>query len=133
MNHEDYKVLAKVRFDRAKELVHEAELLIEDNAYKSANNRAYYAIEKTINGLLALSDVTVKTHKGCILQFNELYVKSKSTPFNREDFKSALKAERIRSISDYDDFYIANKSETLQQIHFAKSFLEKAYTFFENL
>lgn len=58
MNHEDYKVLAKVRFERAKELVHEAELLIEDNAYKS---------------------------------------------------------------------------ETLQQIHFAKSFLEKAYTFFENL
>lgn len=46
MNHEDYKVLAKVRFERAKELVHEAELLIEDNAYKSANNRAYYAIEK---------------------------------------------------------------------------------------
>jgi uncharacterized protein (UPF0332 family) len=133
MNHEDYKVLAKVRFERANELVHEAELLIEDNAYKSANNRAYYAIEKTINGLLALSDITVKTHKGCILQFSELYVKSQHTPFDREDFKSALKAERIRSISDYDDFYIANKAETLQQIHFAKTFLEKAYTFFENL
>lgn len=28
MNHEDYTILARVRFERAKELVHEAELLM---------------------------------------------------------------------------------------------------------
>ena len=38
MNHEDYTILAKVRFERANELVHEAELLIEDNAYTFFEN-----------------------------------------------------------------------------------------------
>ena len=46
--------LAKARLDRAKELINDAEMLLEKESYKSANNRAYYAIEKTINSLLSL-------------------------------------------------------------------------------
>ena len=132
MDEELKKSLAQARLDRAKELIDEAEQLINNESYKSANNRAYYAIEKTINGLLALSEVTVKTHKGCIIQFNELLVKDDTTPFDREDFVAAINAERIRNVSDYDDFYIANKKESINQVEFAKKLYRKAIKFYES-
>ena len=48
-----YFILAKVRMERAEELLTESKLLLEKEAYKSANNRAFYAIEKVLKGLLA--------------------------------------------------------------------------------
>lgn len=54
MEKEYYEALAKVRLERAKELLQEAKDLLEKDAYKSANNRAYYAIEKSLNALLAI-------------------------------------------------------------------------------
>ncbi|MBQ7077281.1 MAG: HEPN domain-containing protein [Lachnospiraceae bacterium] len=132
MEDEMKKALAQARFDRAKELIEESETLIINESYKSANNRAYYAIEKTINGLLALLEVSVKTHKGCIVQFNELFVKDGKTPFDREDFVAAINAERIRNVSDYDDFYIANKKESIEQVEFAKKLYKKAVEFYES-
>ena len=46
-------ILAKLRLDRARELLTESQELLEKGAYKSANNRAFYAIEKSIKALLA--------------------------------------------------------------------------------
>ena len=46
MDREYYLALAKARMDRADELLMESRLLLEKNAYKSSNNRAFYAIEK---------------------------------------------------------------------------------------
>lgn len=74
MNQEYYNALATVRLDRAKELVVESEELLEKEAYKSANNRAFYAIEKSIKALLALKKTDVLTHNGALKQFNFLYI-----------------------------------------------------------
>lgn len=43
-----YVALAQARIERADELICEAIKLLEDGAYKSANNRAYYAIGKRL-------------------------------------------------------------------------------------
>lgn len=48
MDKEYFDALAKVRLDRARELIEEAKDLLEKGSYKSANNRAFYAIEKYI-------------------------------------------------------------------------------------
>lgn len=53
MDNEYYMALAKVRMERAKELINEAKELLDREAYKSANNRAFYAIEKSVKALLA--------------------------------------------------------------------------------
>lgn len=53
MDEERYQALALVRLDRAKELYFEAKELVSMDCYKSANNRAFYAIEKCIKALLA--------------------------------------------------------------------------------
>ncbi len=51
MDRQYYIALAMVRLTRAEELITEAKNLLETEAYKSANNRAYYAIEKCVKAL----------------------------------------------------------------------------------
>ena len=51
MDKEQGMILAKLRLDRAKELVKESQELLDKGSYKSANNRAFYAIEKSIKAI----------------------------------------------------------------------------------
>lgn len=126
MDENNYIDLAKARIERAKELLEDAEMLLERGSYASANNRAYYALEKTCNGLLASEKIPSKSHRGVISQFNRYFVSNDETPFNSEDYKIVARAETIRSKSDYDDFYIANKDETKLLISNARIFIAKA-------
>ena len=117
--------LAKVRLERAEELLSEAKNLLEQGSYKSANNRAYYAIEKALNALLAVQGIESSTHNGCLKQFNYHYVHNGDGTFTSEDYRIAAMAEQIRNVSDYDDFYIANKSESKEQVDNAEYLLGK--------
>ena len=126
MDERDYKSLVSVRFDRAKELYSEAKELVKLDCYKSANNRAFYAIEKCIKALLATRQLDVETHNGAISQFNLLFIHQENTAFTKADYQKIAKADRIRNASDYDDFYIVNKEETKELLEFVKDFLRKA-------
>lgn len=55
MDKEYYDSLVQVRLDRARELLTDAVALLEKGSYKSANNRAFYAIEKSVKALLEQS------------------------------------------------------------------------------
>lgn len=44
---------------------------------------------------------------------------------DREDYQKIAKAEQIRNVSDYDDFYIASREEAKQQIDNAKYIVDK--------
>lgn len=48
MNTENMKDLAAVRFDKAKELLSDAESLLGIESYSSANNRAFYVSNDVI-------------------------------------------------------------------------------------
>lgn len=132
MDENNYIDLAKARIARAKELLEDAELLLEKGSFASANNRAYYALEKTCNGLLASAHVPSKSHRGVILQFNQYFVSDDASPFDLEDYKIVARAETIRSKSDYDDFYIANKEETKLLIENASKFIKKSEEYLDN-
>ncbi|MCM1123355.1 MAG: HEPN domain-containing protein [Eubacterium sp.] len=125
MDENYYDSLVTVRFERAKELYCEAVELVNMDSYKSANNRAFYAIEKCIKALLATRQIDVETHNGAVSQFNLLFIHQEDTFFTRNDYQKIAKADRIRSASDYDDFYIVNKDETKELLEFVKDFLEK--------
>lgn len=131
MDQEYYNALATVRLERAKELLAEAEGLLERGAYKSANNRAFYAIEKSIKALLALEKTDVQTHSGALKQFNFLYIFKGDGTFSQEDYRMISKAEQIRNASDYDDFYVASKEETKQQVENAKKIVVKVQQYIE--
>lgn len=75
MDKETYDALAKARLERAKELLDESKTLLESDKYKSANNRAFYAIEKSIKSLLASKEIDADSHIGCLRQFNVHFIK----------------------------------------------------------
>lgn len=126
MDDNNYINLAIARIERAKELLGDAELLSEKESYASANNRAYYALEKACMALLSSEKILTKSHRGVITQFNQCFVSNDKTPFAAEDYKIVARAETIRSKSDYDDFYVANKDETLLLIKNTGAFIRKA-------
>lgn len=53
MNNDNMRDLALVRYERSKELLDEAKTLLENESYKSANNRAFYSAEKAVKAVLA--------------------------------------------------------------------------------
>lgn len=132
MKSENIFDLALVRLDRAKELILEAETLLEKESFKSANNRAYYATEKALKSLLALKGKDSKTHNGVIILFDDYYVRDKNEYFDRSDLKIIRNMEKIRNASDYDDFYIAGKAECKKQVCNAKKIIEKVERYLQS-
>ena len=125
MDKETYDALAKVRIERAKELLEEAKTLLEAGKYKSANNRAFYSIEKSMKALLASKEIDADSHNGCLRQFNVHFIKDGIGGFGSGDYKRVADAQRIRNNSDYDDFYIASKEEASKQIENAQYIFDK--------
>lgn len=79
--------LAVARLERANELFEEAEELLNKSKYKSANNRAFFAIEKCMKALLAVKNKDAKTHNGCLKQFNIHFIKEGNDGFNTAGYK----------------------------------------------
>lgn len=110
----NYKDVALYKMERAKDELETARILFDAGKYKAANNRAYYACFHAINGVLALEPIAFKRHKDVLAYFNKQYVHSEIFP--REIGRKISKLEIIRHKSDYDDFYIAGRSDALEQI-----------------
>ena len=62
-------------------------------------------------------------------QFNFLFIYKGDGTFTSEDYQKIARAEQIRNASDYDDFYIASKEETKQQVENAKYMVEKVLAY----
>ena len=115
--------LVRYRIDTAKSDLQSANILLKENEYRGANNRAYYAIYHAISAVHALDGKSYKRHKETLANFNKDYVKTEIFPktFGRR----IAWAEEIRHASDYDDFYIATKEKAEEQIMTAKELIEQ--------
>ena len=109
------------RLETAQNDLKSARVLLDIEDYKGANNRAYYSIFHAISAVHAVNGKAYKRHKDAIANFNKDYVKTLIFP--REIGRKIGQAEEIRHASDYDDFYIADKEESEQQISVAEEFL----------
>ena len=118
------KDLVLYRLQTARSDLKSARILLEAGEYRGANNRAYYAIFHAINAVHAVSGKAYKRHKDAIGSFNKDYVKTEIFP--REIGRKIAEAEEIRHVSDYDDFYIANREESQRQVAVAEEFLQMA-------
>lgn len=121
--------LYKYRVASAKEALESARILMNVNSYKAANNRAYYAIFHAINAVHALNGAAYKRHKDALANFNKDYVKTGIFP--RSLGRKIGQAEDIRHASDYDDFYIAVKSEVEELIETATELIKCIEEYFE--
>lgn len=115
------KDLVYHRLETAKEDLKSAKVLSGIGDYRGANNRAYYAIYHAISAVHALKGKAYKKHKDAVSNFNKDYVKTEI--FAKKYGRQISHAEVIRHASDYNDFYIASKSETMQLINNAEELI----------
>lgn len=119
--------LARYRLEIAKNDLQAATILIKEKEYRGANNRAYYAIYHAISAIHALDEKSYKRHKDALANFNKNYIKTEIFPktFGRK----ISVAQEIRHASDYDDFYIATREQTEEQIATATELIELIETY----
>ena len=60
-----------------------------------------------------------------IKQFNYLFIFKGDGIFTSLDYQKIVNADQIRNASDYDDFYIASKAESKQQVENAEYIVNK--------
>ena len=108
---------------QAEESLKASKNCLDNGFYKDSINRSYYSAFYEIKAVLALGTIDFKRHKDVIAYFNKQYVATEIFP--RELVKRLGTLKQLREKSDYDDFYIASKEKSIEQIETAEIVLKK--------
>lgn len=114
--------LSAHRFNRAKEELQTAVLLMQNESYRQSINRSYYAIFHAVRAVNALDGFDSSKHSGVIAHFNQQYVKTGI--FEKEASKIIRGASELREQADYEDFYSATKEEAVSVLNGARGFID---------
>lgn len=115
--------LSQYRMEQAKRCIRSAKVLADDEDYKGAANRSYYAIFHCMRSVLALEGKDFSKHSGVSAYFRKEYIKTGIFDIELSDI--IKEAFDVRSDSDYDDYYLISKEEVLEQIGNAEVFYQK--------
>jgi len=110
--------LSKYRYQRSKEIIEDAKLLVRDKRFSSSVNRSYYAIFHALRAITALDSFDSSKHSGIIAYINKEYVKS--GVFDKSLSKILDTSFRLREKADYDDFFMVSKDTAVKQIEKAE-------------
>ena len=122
--------LSKYRLEKSKMDLKAARLLYDRKLYAQSLNRAYYSIFHATRALLALDNFDSKKHSGVIAYFNKSYVATGQ--ISKKYSKILMGAEKLRNLSDYDDFYIVAIEDVEKQLKNAAIYIEKIEQFIKN-
>jgi uncharacterized protein (UPF0332 family) len=114
--------LAKYRIEKAHNDLQASKIMLESKLYAQSLNRSYYSIFHVVRAILAFDQFDSKKHSGIIAYFNHNFISTGI--FDKEYSKILMGAEKIRNKSDYNDFYIASKTDAEQQIMNAEKFIK---------
>ena len=117
------KELAEYRMEVAKEDLASAMKNLEAGDYRTANNRAYYAIFHAVSACLALDHKAYRTHAQILGVFNRDYVHTGIFP--SEYGRKIKEIQDILHSSDYDDFYIVSIEQSKLQGENAREIVSK--------
>lgn len=131
MQYEDKVSLSKLRLDTAKECLNDSLVLINSQSYKASANRSYYAVFHAMRAVLAFDEFDSKKHSGIISEFRKRYIKT--GVFTAEISKIIDLQFSARSHSDYDDFYIISKEESINGLHEAEKMVNEVEKYLEKL
>ena len=127
---EDIRALSEARYEHADECLHAAKSLLNGEDYKSAANRAYYAIFHAMRAVLAYDGIDMKHHSGIISSFRRLYIKTGTFDVRLSEIISEL--YDLRTGSDYDDFFVISGKEIAEQVDNAAYFLKEIRSFLDS-
>ncbi len=123
---ENVHALVRYRMEQAQEAVDAARLLVERGHYRSAINRAYYAMFYAVLALLATLNKETGRHSGAISLFDLHFVKSGSFP--REFSRWIHDAFDLRQRSDYMGKSTVSMEDATEAVSNASVFVDRART-----
>ena len=94
--------LAKYRLGLAEEKLDVSIKLLDDEAWRDAVSRAYYAMFHAVRALLATRRLDSRKHSGVISLFNQHFVKPGLV--SRDLGRILMTAKDFRERGDYDEF-----------------------------
>lgn len=120
---EDKVSLSKVRLDTAKNCLRDSQILINSESFKASANRSYYAVFHAMRAVLVFDEFDSKKHSGIISEFRKRYIK---TGILSTEISKIIDIQfSVRSHSDYDDFYVISKNESINQLHEAEKMVSE--------
>ena len=123
MQFSDKAALSKIRFDKAKDCLKAARMMLDTQDYLFASNRSYYAVFHAMRAVLVYDDFDSKKHSGIIAEFRKRYIKT--GVFEEKISKIIGNQFDMRAHSDYDDFYVVSKKDIEKQYAEAAYLVEK--------
>lgn len=108
-----------------------AEKLLKSSDYDDAVSRAYYAVFHAAQALLLTEGERAETHKGIVMLFGLLFVKTGKFSKNIGKYLANLKDDR--ESGDYEVFSYIDKETAETAISESKEFLKETKLYLEGL
>lgn len=116
------KELIHYRMARSEEMLAASEDNLKAEQYRTSLNRSYYAVFHAMRAVNLLDGFDSSKHSGVIAHFNKSFLKEEK--LDKELSKIIKDTSYLREKSDYDDFYIASRTEAVTQMENARKFTE---------
>ncbi len=124
------KELAGYRLERAREMLSASKGNLEIGEFKTSLNRSYYAVFHAMRSANALKEFDSSKHSGVISFFTKEYLKTKILDRKLADI--IKDSSLCREKSDYDDFYVAGRTEAEEQLKNAEHFVQQIEEYVES-
>jgi uncharacterized protein (UPF0332 family) len=111
----------RYRLEQAIETLREARLLLDQSAWRGAQNRAYYAMFYAVLALLATRQLGSSKHSGVLALFDREFIKPGLFP--TELSRSLRLAFTRRQSWDYGEVEILDPGEITEMVEGAKLFV----------
>ena len=122
--------LARYRLGQARETLHEAEVLIQEQSWRGAVNRAYYAMFYSVLALAVTRQISTSRHSGVIAFFDREFVKTGVFP---KDLSRKLHfAFDRRQVQDYGEFTTLDENSAGDTLANARDFVYAVETYLQS-
>jgi len=115
--------------ENAREMLSVAHLMLNNDFYPSAINRAYYAIFYAANALLVTKDLSQSKHSGVISAFRQNFVKTGLFEAEYSDIYGRVMGNR--HMGDYELIASTSKNDAENDLIGANAFVEKVTEWLE--
>jgi uncharacterized protein (UPF0332 family) len=126
---EQLHALVRYRLQQAAETLREASLLLDQSAWRGAQNRAYYAMFYAVHALLATRQLGSSKHSGVLGLFDREFVKPGLLP--RALSRSLRLAFNRRQSWDYGEVAELDPEEITETVAEAKLFVQAIEEFLQ--
>ena len=120
---ENRKDIVTYRIERAYMALEQAKANLQLNYLEITANRLYYAAYYAASALLIAHEIRVKSHEGCIHQFNLHFVKTGLVPQEMGKLFSTLFDMRLTG--DYSDRFDLTEDDVVPNIQPIEKFIVK--------